>query len=499
MNVTMLAAEYGGNAALRCTPLATAIHELAASLSAADVQVTVVTPGYGVVSGESLAGLDLSFGGITEHLSVIEAAAGDGVRHIALEHPRFSPQGVGRVYCTDSAGEPFATDATKFAFFSAACAEWLGSRDVLPDVVHVHDWPAALYFALREYDPAHLAQRTVRCVYSLHSGDVQGQRPLAFHSSSLRSWFSDLPLPRRAVVDPDYEDCVNPVATALRLADTIVLPSESYAAELSADDQANLASLIRYRQSKNQVVCIESGASPRAHPRRRPTWSWVGNELRRQLRTFIANHPEMRSAHFLCDRALASLPTRRPAVSVSLVGPFDDNAVALLRQPLDTKTSVLDAMLDNLRGGERLIALGEGSAAAEAFLTSVAAHQPRFVYLQGPDAAGSDAVLRACDFHLVLPRVAPSASAALRALNMGRPCLAHDTGGLREVVTDGRNGWLTSNAGSDVVATFVRACKAKRSGGRQFTELGQTAAGSGTPWADIAQRFVDQLYTANPT
>src|SRR5690606_28673036 len=41
------------------------------------------------------------------------------VFHWVLHHPEFYPNGVGAIYCNDDAGRPFATDATKFALFSA--------------------------------------------------------------------------------------------------------------------------------------------------------------------------------------------------------------------------------------------------------------------------------------------------------------------------------------------------------------------------------------------
>ncbi|MFK7885795.1 MAG: glycogen/starch synthase [Gammaproteobacteria bacterium] len=499
MNITMLAAEYGGAAALRCTPLASTIERLAHALAQCGASVTIITPGYGVVDGPALEQISVNFGGTDERVEVIEASNADDVRHIALEHVRFQPQGAGRVYCDDGNDAPFATDAGKFAFFSAASATYLSSQPVLPDAVHVHDWPGGLFFALREYDPAHLALRTVRCVFSLHSSEIQGRRPLAFHESSLRSWFADLPLPRRAVVDPEYDDCVNPVATAMRLADAVALPSVSYVDELCADDASNLSALAHYQRSRGALMGIDAGATPRERPVRRTAWTTVRQQLHEHLRGLIAGAPLLRSAHFLCDQTLELLPARRPSVVASLLGPFDDNGLHLLRQSHTTATSVLDAMLATLRGGERLVALGDGTAAAESFLTAVAARQPRFVYLQGNAGAAADWLLRAADFHVVLPHFAPGAAAALTALNLGRPCLVHRVGGLRDAVEEGFNGWHTDAAQDAVVAAFARACDTKRAGGKPYNQLCSNAATSGTPWPVIAKRFLDQLYRATVT
>lgn len=499
MHVTMLAAEYGGAAALCCTPLANAVHELACALAADGHHVNVITPGYGVVEGTSSGALSVEFAGTSHQVEVISAHACGAVRHIALEHPRFTPQGDGKVYCHDGPDAPYATDASKFAFFSAACASWLSAATELPDVIHIHDWPAALFFALREYDPAHLALRTVRCVFSLHSDEVQGRRPLAFHESSLRSWFLDLPLPRRAVVDPDYDDCVNPVATAMRLADMVALPSAAYVEVLCADEDANLAPLARHLKSRNQLVGIDAGAKPREHAKRRPAWSKTRAALTSHLRSLIGREPHLRSAHFLCDRTLATLPTRRPAVVASLAGPFDANAIVLLAQKHPQAPSVLDALLDTLDGHEYLVAQGDGVPEAEAFLTAVAARHTRFVYLQGADGNADQHLLHATDFHLVLPRKSPGAAPALAALNAGRPCLVHATGGLCDAVEDGINGWHTDILPHSIASAFARACNAKRSGGTTYANLCRRAAASGTPWQDVAQLYLDQLYRVTVT
>ncbi len=499
MHVTMLAAEYGGAAALRCTPLANSVYELACALVAGGHRVTVVTPGYGTIDGTSIGSVSVEFAGDTQKVEAIEAQAIKGVRHIALDHPRFWPQGKGKIYCHDGPDSPFATDASKFALFSAACAGWLGAATELPDVIHIHDWPAALFLALREYDPAHLVLRTVRCVFSLHSDEVQGRRPLAFHESSLRSWFLDLPLPRRAVVDPDYEDCVNPVATAMRLSDKVALPSTTYVDALCADENANLGPLARYLKSKNQLIGIDDGARPRERPMRRPAWSKTLDTLTAHLLRLIGREPLMRSAHFICDRTLATLPRRRPALVASMSGPFDGNTMALMMQKHPAAPSVLDALLGTLQRREIIVAQGDGVPEAEAFLTAVAARHPGFVYLPGSDASADEHLLQATDFHLVLPRKSPGAAPAIAALNRGRPCLAHTIGALGDIVEDGVNGWLTDAAPRSIKQTFARACDARRSGGAPFANLCQRAAASGTPWPDVATRYLEELYCVNVT
>ena len=86
---------------------------------------TVVTPSYGVFHEQDGAvqcgSIAIPFRGKRETVDVYEVPGNnDPVRNVVFEHPGFSPQGKGRIYCDDVADEPFATDADKFALFSAA-------------------------------------------------------------------------------------------------------------------------------------------------------------------------------------------------------------------------------------------------------------------------------------------------------------------------------------------------------------------------------------------
>ena len=67
---------------------------------------------------------------------------GPAIAYWALGHSYFPP-GDGAVYCNDGSERPFATDASKYAFFAPpsleVCVE--GGFGQL-DVVHLHDWRA---------------------------------------------------------------------------------------------------------------------------------------------------------------------------------------------------------------------------------------------------------------------------------------------------------------------------------------------------------------------
>ncbi len=169
----------------------------------------MVTPSYGMFHEQEgsvhLGNVTVPFRGEDAIVDVYEVPGNnDPVRNIVFEHPDFSPQGKGRIYCDDAANEPFATDANKFALFSATLAAWLAAQDDLPDVLHLHDWHTGFYFLLRDFDPRFAKLRELRTVFTIHNLAYQGIRPFAGYDSSLESWFPGLRIDLAQARDPRY-------------------------------------------------------------------------------------------------------------------------------------------------------------------------------------------------------------------------------------------------------------------------------------------------------
>ena len=81
-----------------------------------------------------------------------------------LHHPALANRDPGtgkfRIYVNDAGDAPFATDASRFALFSAAVMEGLllhvfGRVDVL----HLHDWHVGLMLAIRRFDDRYAGLR----------------------------------------------------------------------------------------------------------------------------------------------------------------------------------------------------------------------------------------------------------------------------------------------------------------------------------------------------
>src|SRR5262249_18541068 len=78
------------------------------------------------------------------------------------------------VYGTASGAH--SDNAERFVFFCRAVLEWVRTLDPPPDVLHLHDWPAALTAAFLRGTPGLYPElREVRTIFTVHNLAYQGR------------------------------------------------------------------------------------------------------------------------------------------------------------------------------------------------------------------------------------------------------------------------------------------------------------------------------------
>ncbi len=241
MKILMAAAENDAFSGGKVGGIGDVVRDIPLALASIDQQVDVVIPGYGVFSKLSTAKrvtvLQVMFCGHHHTVEVFKIISDmNNVTQWVIEHALFSQGGEGKIYCDDPPdNRPFASDATKFALFSAAVAKAIIS-DVFGhiDVLHLHDWHTAMVSVLRAFDPPEYQQlRTIKTVYTIHNLALQGIRPIVDDESSLKAWFPDLSFDLNVINDPPrYNHCYNPMRAGIKLADKVHAVSPTYAKEI---------------------------------------------------------------------------------------------------------------------------------------------------------------------------------------------------------------------------------------------------------------------------
>lgn len=480
------------------------IRDLPAALQKRGHQCTVLMPGYGALSQlpgtKKIAVLRTSFGGAAVSVAVHRLASPDsGVTCLVLEHPGFAPCGAGRIYCDDPDDRPFATDASKFALFSAAAASYVAGLQQKPALVHLNDWHSSLYLLLREFDPSFKALKSVRTVFTIHNLALQGIRPLAQDPSSLEAWFPQLKYKRAVVIDPRYGNCLNPMAIGIRLADAVNTVSPTYAREILGAAGEGLQQDLKLAAKEGRLTGILNGCEYPARAGRAPSWTQFRKLAGKGLEAWMSRQPIIHSAHYFAERALARLPRSRPQTILTSVGRLTEQKATLFLEPVDGAETALDHILDRLGDAGWLLILGSGDPAIEAALTRMSVTRNNLLFLNGYDEALSAALYEIGDLFLMPSIFEPCGISQMLAMRSRQPCVVNDVGGLHDTVVNRKNGFVFSGKTSaqqahNFVAAVGEAVQMQREQPATYKAISKAAGAARFSWDAAAQQYEEGLY-----
>lgn len=510
--ILLVAAENGALPKGKVGGVGDVIKGLPPALADMGWETTVITPAYGMFhtlpGSEHCQDLLIPFGGETQSVALYRVPGPDArITHLVLEHPLFSPQGPGKIYCHDGSDRPFATDAGKFALLCAAVANYVQLSEELPDVVHLHDWHAALYLALREFDPALSRLRQVCTVYTIHNLALQGIRPLRHDTSSLEAWFPGLAYDVEKVGDPRYHDCVNPMALAIRLAENLNTVSPSYAREiLEANDPAigfhggeGLEQDLRRADSESRLTGILNGCEYDRRAAISPKWSTL-------LDVIVEEAGKWHDSGAMSGEDLGGLAAKlerfrggRPASVLTSIGRMTSQKVELFLQETPEGSAALDAILNTLGDKGVFIMLGSGDRELEQQMAACAARHSNLVYLCGYSESLSQLLYLAGDMFLMPSSFEPCGISQLLAMKNAQPCVVHAVGGLKDTVEDGVTGFVFDGDSSrDKAGNFVKvvaeALSLKLTHPRKWASIRNQAAAQRFTWDLAARHYQEGLY-----
>jgi starch synthase len=489
------------------------VRDLPAALVDAGWQVTVATPAYGIfhepLGAKNLGTVDIEFRGMTTAVDIYDVPGSEPhVRNIVFEHANMSPQGRGRVYCSDDPERPFATDANKFAFFCTAAAVWIDQLEELPDVVHLHDWHAAFYCLLREYGQHFERLRRTRTVFTIHNLSYQGIRPISGDESALESWFPNLRYTHSAIRDPAYADCFNPMATAIRLADKVSTVSPTYANEICAPSNHDLGFIggegleheLEDARQNGRLTGILNGCRYNGSIGRRPGWQRLLSLASDQVATWRSANRSAR-AHKVAIDTLQALPKRRPKHVLTSIGRLVRQKVSLFLEELPDGRPAIECVLDNLGSHGVVIILGSGEANYERRMIEIAERARNLLFLCGYSDTLAEPLYRAGDLFLMPSSFEPCGISQMLAMRATQPCVVHGVGGLRDTVQNNRSGFVFAGRtpqqqAKNFVATVERALTVKTDKNDEWQKICIHAASARFSWRRSAQQTIEQLYEA---
>lgn len=322
-------------------------------------------------------------------------------------------------------GTDWPDNAQRFAALGAAAADVARGAvpGFAPDIVHAHDWQAALAVALLHYADG----RRPGTVMSVHN--------LAFQGKFSRDLLSVVGLPPRAFAADgvEYYGDIGFLKAGLALADRITTVSPTYAAEIRSPEHGmGLDGLLRHRTSV--LSGILNGIDT-------DVWNPATDPY--LASPYDARRLGRRAANRVALQARMGLAPDPDALLVGVVSRLT------WQKGMDLLPDVLPSLI--ALGGQ-LALLGAGEFTLETALQEAAAANPdRVAVTIGYDESLAHQVQGGADALLVPSRFEPCGLTQLCALRYGAvPVVAH-AGGLADTVIDANEMAVAANAGTGVV------------------------------------------------
>ena len=364
----------------------------------------------------------------------------------------------------DAQGQPYADNCRRFALLGWMAGELAQGMDNqwLPQVVHSHDWHAALapaYIAFsRERQP-----RRVGCIYTVHN--------LAYQGVYASEHFAELGLPDAAFAleGLEFYGQISFMKAGLTYADSITTVSPTYAREIQTPEQGcGLDGLLRARA--NVLSGILNAVDE-------TIWNPATDKL-----TPFAYDPANRSGKARCKAALQI----EMELAVDSHAPLFGVVSRLTEQKgLPLVIAAIDEMF--ARGGQ-LVVLGSGDEALENALREQAVRHPRAVAVRlGYDEALAHRIFAATDVTLVPSRFEPCGLTQMYGLKYGSLPLVRRVGGLADTVVDSTLEDLAEAKANGFVFDDFSAEGFARAMRRAFTLYARP-----TEWAAVVARAMRQ-------
>ena len=303
-------------------------------------------------------------------------------------------------------------DAERFAFFCRAAMEILPDIDFIPDILHAHDWHAALSVIYLKQCYAKIDERfaNTKAVFTIHNIQYQGIYDFAILGDVFGLMESD-----KEIVE--YDGCINLLKGAIVCADKVTTVSPTYAKEILSPKFShgldNVLNMFSYKLSGILNGIDKDYYNPSKD-----------SEI---FANFSSRNTEGKA---LCKSGLQrmlGLPER------------DVPLIAVISRLVSHKglDLVMLAGDDLVRDDVQLVVLGMGDKSYEAYFESWAAKFPekcKTLITYNRDL--SKRIYSAADIFLMPSKSEPCGLAQMICSRYGAVPVIHETGGLYDSIKD---------------------------------------------------------------
>jgi len=309
----------------------------------------------------------------------------------------------------DSSGHYFEDETLRYVTLQRAFLDWMLSKGDLPDIIHTHDHHTGLVPFMIQYCYKYESISHIATVFTIHNQRYQGAFgwELQYLLPEFDTWKSGL---------LDWDNRINPLASAVKCADRVTTVSPSYMDELKTNS-FGLEWLFNHEAQK--CVGILNGIDPNFwNPE---TDEFIDYPLKKSIKRYKAANKKQ----LLAD---TELDHKKPLIS--FIGRF------AIEKGADLLNDVLEYTLSNTLDINFLI-LGSGNQEMEESIRSLSQRYPKNVlsYITYNEAL-AHRIYASSDFILMPSRVEPCGLNQMYAMRYGTIPMVNDIGGLHDSVKD---------------------------------------------------------------
>ena len=328
----------------------------------------------------------------------------------------------------DIKGTDWDDNPIRFARLSLAAAEIARGRNAFqwqPELVHSHDWPAALTSAYMKWQGQYTPT-----VFTIHN--------LAHQGLCAPEYLEKLGLAENSfsIDNMEFYGRLSFMKAGINYSSHITTVSETYAREITQPDfGCGLDGLLKQKFDQGLLTGITNGIDE----------SWEPDSDPNLIQSFRASkwHGKHANTRYL-EHIFNLKPSSAPLFAV----------VSRLahQKGLDLTLRIAEVIV---RAGGRLIVMGTGEKKIEKELLQLAERHPHHIGVHiGFNEAEARRIFAGSDFLLMPSRFEPCGLSQMYAQRFGSLPIAHKTGGLADTIDDGLNGFLFSDLS---IESYTRA------------------------------------------
>ncbi len=367
-------------------------------------------------------------------------------------------------------GQPYEDNAARFIFFCKAALELARRLTPSLQILHVHDWPAAL---VPVFVRAHnLPFATVLTIH--HVADQGSFWGLDFRLANLSERFFTLH-------GVEFFGRLNLLKGGILYTDKITTVSERYRREIQTPAGGHGLDVV-LRENAHRLTAILHGADY-------TRWNPASDRL-------LPEHYDARKLRGkrVCRDALLK--------EMKLASPPRGPVFGMVTRVVEEKgLEILMPLLDRLLWDDvRLIILGEGDPAYETALAIAARKFPgKFAYQKDYDDKLAHLIEAGMDISLIPSRFEPAGLSAMYNLKYGALPVARAIGGIQEIIedynpaTDSGYGFLCYEYSTEAFWDAIKRAREIFHSREVWAKLMKRAMARNFSWKRSAQRY-EELY-----